>query len=220
MNYNWSFDVIPKGIQVAFEIGSRDLLDGISIKRHFGCKVFSFECNPHCIQECRKNQSDDVVLVEKAVSQIDGQIEFNSFDLEKYNNMGASSIFEIDFLSRHPHDGDYGKTNVQKTIQVPSVRLDTFCNQYNIIPDVIFMDVQEAELEVLKSASHLLQNVKYIVTEVSTKSTYKGGCDSIELNDFMVQNNFSCISHDASCLKRTQYFAFLDVIYKNNLIVA
>ena len=106
--------------------------------------------------------------------------------------MGASSIYEIDFTANRPYyDPDYGRKDVQKTVEVSSCRLDTFCNEQRIIPDAIFMDVQEAELVVLKSMSELLKKVKYIVFEASNTSTYKGGCCYNEIDSFLRDKGFT-----------------------------
>jgi len=129
-------------------------------------------------------------------------------------------MFEIDFISsRRREDGDYGKTNIQDLIQVPSVRFDTFCKENNIIPDAIFMNVQEAELEVLKSASETLEHVNFIVTEVSTRSTYKGGCDIVALNDFLESKGFLLISHPRNVISRTPYWSDLNCVYVNKKLL-
>ena len=52
------------------------------------------------------------------------------------------------------------------------------------------MDVQEAELSVLKSLGELLKKVKYIVFEASNKPTYKGGCSYKDIDDFLRENDF------------------------------
>jgi len=216
-NYDWSFKFIPE-VSISIEIGSRDLLDANTIQKQYNCKIYSFECNPECLIECKKNlNNENITLVEKAVSQIDGFITFYPFDLNKYDNMGASSMFEIDFSNRSIYDGDYGKSNVQKVTQVPSIRLDTFFKENNIVPDAIFMDVQEAELEVLKSASSLLKNVKFIVTEVATNPTYKGGCDIVDIHTFLEKEGFELISHPISCIERTKYYTYKDLVYKNKM---
>lgn len=192
MNYSWTFPHI-KDIKLAFEIGSRDLLDGNEIAKQYKCKVYSFECNPDCIKECVKNNyNPNVTLIKKAVCQTDGKISFKPFDLSKYNNMGASSIYEIDFTSNRPiYDPDYGRKDVQKTVEVDSCRLETFCYELGCIPDAIFMDVQEAELDVLKSGERILDKVKYIVLEASNKPTYIGGCSFKDINDYLTERGFS-----------------------------
>jgi FkbM family methyltransferase len=156
MNYTWAFDIIPKsGIKTIYEIGSRDCLDSITLQNHFQCDVTSFECNPDCIIECKKNVigNNSILLIEKAVHDHNGIVSFYPFKRNVYDNIGASSLFEIDFTTnRVKTDPDYGRSNVQDKISVESIRLDTYIQQTNnIVPDIICMDVQEAELLVLKS---------------------------------------------------------------------
>lgn len=178
--------------------------------------MYAFECNPDGIEECKKNNPGHIRLIEKAVSCSDDHITFLPFDKEKQNNIGASSIYEIDFVtSRSKNDGDQGKSDVQKRIQVPSVRLDTFCLQEKVIPDVIFMDVQEAELEVLRSGFTILSEVKQIVTECSIQSTYKGGTNIFELIDFLEGLNFELISHNKSKIQKSHFYKAEDFVFKN-----
>ena len=88
-------------IKIIFELGSRDLLDAISLKEYYNPEIiYSFECNPDCIIECKKNLKDikDIILIEKAVSIEDKNIKFYPFDLNKYDNKGASSLLKIEIL--------------------------------------------------------------------------------------------------------------------------
>lgn len=217
MNYTWSFPYI-KDIKTAFEVGSRDLLDANEIAGKYNCKVYSFECNPDCIRECLNNNTDDrVSLIQKAVYETDGKISFMSFDLNKYNNMGASSIYEIDFTSNRPiYDPDYGRKDVQNKVEVDACRLDTFCNEQNIIPEAIFMDVQEAELSVLKSLGTLLKKVKYIVFEASNVPTYKGGCSYKDIDEFLRDNGFRYRSDNMPESQKNNFnWGFCDWLYIN-----
>lgn len=60
----------------------------------------------------------------------------------------------------------------------------------NKIYDVI-LDVQGAELEVLKGFSaKVLNNIRSLQIEVSTKSFYKGGVLFNEVNNFLINNKF------------------------------
>ena len=217
MNYTWTFPFI-KDVKIAFEVGSRDLLDANEIADKYNCKVYSFECNPDCIRECLKNNTDDrVSLIQKAACEKDGKISFMAFDLNKYDNMGASSIYEIDFTSNRPvYDPDYGRKDVQKTVEVDACRLDTFCNEHNILPDAIFMDVQEAELDVLKSMGDLLNKVKYIVFEASNKSTYKGGCCFNDIDLFLKDKGFKYRSDNMPESQKNNFnWGFCDWLYIN-----
>jgi len=107
-------------VKTIFELGSRDLIDATKLLDFFkdDCKVYAFECNPDCLIECNKNlynltedKKKKIVLIDKAVSVINGDVSFYPFDLQKYNNMGASSMLKIDFSLRNKDDLDYNLPN-------------------------------------------------------------------------------------------------------------
>jgi len=164
-------------------------LDAIKLSKHYNCKVYAFECNPDCLIECKKNQSENVILVEKAISLEDGPVKFYPFDLNLYNNMGSSSMLKIDFSTRNPNDPDYNRPNPQKEITVQATRLDTFVD-LTVLPELICIDLQGYELNALKSMGDKLRNVKYIITECSIQSTYINGSTFEELYNYLKMYGF------------------------------
>mgnify|MGYP006087494723 CR=1 FL=1 len=195
-----------KNVLTIFELGSRDLIDGIAMLNEYSNtnKLYSFECNPVCIEKCNKLYDtltdivkDKVNIIPKAVSLENGKITFMPVDEKIMDNCGASSIYEIDFSNRTDNDPDKNRSSVQKEISVDAIRLDTFCNNNNITNiDLIAMDLQGYELNALKSLGLLLKNVKYIITEICIESTYKGGCNFKELYELLSQNGFKYIVSD------------------------
>lgn len=185
-------------IKIIFELGSRDLIDAIKLEKYYNnSKVYAFECNPDCLVECKKNINigTNVVLIEKAVSLNNEIIKFYPFDLKKYNNMGSSSMFKIDFSNRDKCDPDYNRENPQIEINVDGIRLDSFLENNNIPNiDLLCIDLQGYELNALKSLGKHLENVNYIITECSIKSTYIGGSNFEELNEYLSKFNFKYIS--------------------------
>lgn len=186
-------------IKVIFELGSRDLLDAIELLKNYKySKIYSFECNPDCLVECNNNikkfnefQKKNIILIDKAVSLNDGIVKFFPFDLEKYNNMGASSLLKIDFSNRSINDPDYNRRDVQKEIEVSGIRLDTFLKKNNISNiDLLCIDLQGYELNAIKSLGKYICNVKYIITECSICSTYINGASFKELNNYLNKFNF------------------------------
>lgn len=189
-------------INIIFELGSRDLEDSQEIQKFYGAKVYSFECNPDSLVLCNENKikfnNENIILVEKEISDKNGVIDFRPFDLNVYNNMGASSIFEIFFTNRAPGCSDKDRIDkVQTKIEVESTRIDTFCIQENISKiDMICMDLQEAELLALMSCGNYLKNIKYIITEASSVNTYKGGCTFDDIKNYLNDNGFDYICSD------------------------
>jgi FkbM family methyltransferase len=63
-----------------------------------------------------------------------------------------------------PVIGDHGFRNVcERFHDTPQIRLNDFTDYTRIVPDVITMDVEGAELEVLKGASDILRAVRPVV---------------------------------------------------------
>jgi FkbM family methyltransferase len=192
-----------KQIKTIFELGSRDLIDSIKLLDFFEhSKIYAFECNNDCLVECNKNyvnleekKKNRLFLIDKAVSIKNGDVTFYPFDLQKYNNMGSSSMLKIDFSLRNKDDPDYNLPNPQKEITVNGIRLDTFICE-NHIPniDLLCIDLQGYELNAIKSLGDELRKVKYIITECSIESTYTGGSSFKELNEYLTNYNFKYVS--------------------------
>ncbi len=121
------------------------------------------------------------------VTDTDGK-EYN-FHISNNTDVLSSSVFEF---------GD-GKDELFPDLKmVDSVRLvgktlSTIYSEFNIDEtefDFLLLDVQGAELMVLKGAESVLHNFKYILTEVSTVDIYKSGVLWAELKAFLNQKGF------------------------------
>jgi FkbM family methyltransferase len=146
----------------------------------------------HKLDEIQKKR---LILVDKAVSINNGEVSFYPFDLQKYNNMGASSMLKIDFSVRNKDDPDYNIENPQKEIIVDGIRLDTFIDENYIENiDLLCIDLQGFELNAIKSLGNHLHKVKYIITECSIMSTYTNCSTFKELNDYLTNYNFKYTS--------------------------
>lgn len=190
-------------IKIIFELGSYNLDNAKKLIYNYPDSIcYSFECNPDCLIECKKricnfteNEKKKIFLIEKAVSISNGQTRFHPFDLTKYNNMGASSILEIDFSRRDPTDPDYSIGCVQKKITVDGIRLDTFMKDNNINNiDLLCVGLQGYELNALRSLGENLKNIKYIISECSIESTYTGGCIFTDLNNYLINYGFKYVN--------------------------
>lgn len=183
---------------VIFDIGSRDCLQSIEFYNNFpNATIYAFECNPNTIDICRKNienYKDRITLIEGAVCDYDGEITFYPINQKETittwsdGNPGASSIFKSN-----------GTYDAEKYIQYEVVtnchRLDSIIKNNNIQQvDIIWMDLQGAELLALKSLGHHLNNVRYIHTEISHKAIYNGQVMFNDLNEFIILNSFRIIN--------------------------
>ncbi len=180
---------------VIFDVGSRDCIQSIEFYKMFpNSKIYAFECNPNTLDICRKNilpYSDRITLIVGAVCDYDGEIKFYPIDQDKTitswedGNPGASSLFVS--------NGEYSiEKYVQYEIVTKCHRLDTIMNKYNIPNvDIIWMDLQGAELLAFKGLGKHLDNVQYIHTEVSHKEVYTGQVMFKELNEYILTKNFT-----------------------------
>ena len=198
---------MKSSIKLVFEVGSRDCLDANFLAFVFNATVYSFEANPENLPVMMANNKDQdrVKIIRSAVSSIDGYVQFYPYNLSLYNNRGAGSLYLADFVNnRNITDPDYNRSSVQYKTNVSSTRLDTFItktlptlekstNTVNKlrIPDLLCLDVQESELEVLRSASHYLSSIKHVIFESSQFSQYVGGSTFLSIHEYMVSKGFN-----------------------------
>lgn len=185
-------------INVIFELGARDLIDSNRLQQYYDATIYSFECSPDCLEVCDKNyrklNNPHINLVKKAVCEENKPIKFYPFDLTKYDNMGSSSLFKIDFSIRNDDDPDKNRENPQREIIVDGIRLDDFCSENNIRNvDLLCIDLQGAELIALKSLGKYLNTVKHVITEVSVNPSYIGAANFIEVNGYLKKFGFNYV---------------------------
>ena len=191
--------ICREDVKVIFELGSRDLEDARKLRTYYGADVYSFECNPDCLALCRNNfatfsEEEQLYchLVEKAVCETNGPVVFYPFES---SNIGASSLLQIDLSERSPNDPLFGAKNLQSTTTVDGIRLDTFMEQEGLSHvDLVCMDLQGYELPALRSLGRYLESVKYIITEASVKSTYKGVTLFFEMEAYLSEFGFEYVS--------------------------
>lgn len=176
-----------------FDIGSRDARQALELAKLFPeAEVVAVECNPATLEACRRNvaRNSRLRLVPKAINSFTGRCAFHPTDPARTvtswadGNPGASSLFVA--------NGTYPvETYVQDTIEVDCVRLDELCATLGIDTiDLIWMDLQGAELLALESAGGLLDRVRYIYTEVSHRPLYHGQCLFPEVEAFLTARGF------------------------------
>ena len=194
-NYDWAFKFLPSKLGSIVEVGSRDGLDAITLSKHFRALVISFEPNPTQYQICASNVSlyspKSVVMKSEALTNFNGEITFLAIDPIKYENVGASSLFEIDFSNREKSDNDRGRSSVQVPITAPTARWDSLDLP---APDLLAMDCEGSELLALKGFGRELHKVQYIILEVSTVALGRGACTYSEVDSFLRENGFKFVA--------------------------
>jgi FkbM family methyltransferase len=217
-------NIDKESIKIIFELGSRDLVDARKLHEYYGAVVYAFECNPDCLEACKKTaaeftpkQAENIHLIENAVSLENGPITFYPFDLTKYDNMGSSSLLKIDFSNRADTDPDAGRENPQKSVTVEGSRLDTFCEKTGLTPELLCMDLQGYELCALQSMGERLKSVKYIISEATIRSTYVGGANFWNIHIFLNELGFQYVCNNNTYkfpdINATGFMEF-DVLYE------
>lgn len=99
------------------------------------------------------------------------------------NNGESSSMFDLG-----QHAKLYPGITYNATIELTTKRLDDIVQENPAEPDnfnVLVLDVQGAELKVLKGAPKLLSRVDAVVAEVSSEPLYVGGCAFHEVTNLL-----------------------------------
>jgi 2-O-methyltransferase len=199
-------DVDPKFVRLArariigrpviCDIGSRDALEGIALMRQLdGKQLHVFEPNPNAARICRQNLSkfanghspEIAQFNEMAVTDRVGQVKFYpvNVNLSENKDIGFSSLFQI--------NPDYTRRRgriVQDEVIVNATTLDEyFIDKQN--PDILWIDVEGAELQVFRGATRVLPSVKLIHVEVSFRPMQVGKPLFWELSRYLRKQGFS-----------------------------
>jgi FkbM family methyltransferase len=198
---------IKTPLSTIVECGSRDCLDAIEMLNYYKpSKIYSFECNPESIQVCKKNikNQKDIVLMEYAVSNHDGSIDFYATDMEKSTdkNIGASSaLFHRDQVNY-----------IQKKINVPCKTLKSFMDENKIFEiDLLCLDLQGYEKIALDGLFENIKFVKNIISEVSFHSFYHSDILFEEYKQYLENNGFKHVETES-------YGGFGDSLFVNTRI--
>jgi len=177
-----------------FDIGSCHALESVEFSKIYkNAKIFAFEPNPTSYEVCLENTKEDssIEVINKDIKYYNGFCKFYPMDKDKTittwwdGNQGASSLYRAN--GKYPHE-----TYVQYEIEVPCITLESFCMERGIQNiDVIWMDLQGAELTALKSMGDFLNTVKVIHTELEMNPMYDGQCLFEETHDFLLERGFS-----------------------------
>jgi len=175
---------IPKGI---IHIGAHLMEEREDYLSYGLNNTVWIEANPKIYDKINhiNNQKTSEKIYNFAISDIDNQ----KYKFNVTNNGESSSILELDkHKEYHPH------VFVTEILEVNSKRIDTLIreNDINIINyDFINIDIQGAELLAIKGFGELLNNVKFIYTEINTNSIYKDCALVSEIDEYLSKYGFN-----------------------------
>jgi len=167
------------------EVGARDCRETLGFAALFPhAQVVAFECNPDTLPTCRaavQGQSR-IKLVEKAAAERGGRVKF--YAVNPTTNPGASSLLRASDryeLERYS----------QREIEVEAVTLESFL-ETDAIPriDLLWMDIQGAELAALKGLGARIADVSLIHAEVEFEEIYAGQPLFAEVRAFLKAQGF------------------------------
>ena len=208
--------ILNEDVKAVLDIGSRWGEDAQRLQKLFPwAEIYAFECTPFSIELWKKDERNKGIhLIEKAVSNYTGGMTFNVNDTElcqtphPFGNQGANSIYKM-----NPDcEEDIHERFIQHQITVPCITLQDWAKENSIEEiDVIWIDIQGAELMAFQGMRDLLKTVKVFHTEVEFFPLYIGQPLFPEVDAFLKSQGFEFINFEG----RSEWFGDANYINAN-----
>ena len=173
------FDIINPFCTI-LEIGCNDMEDTARLRTTFPhARIICFEPEPRVIKYVEDKQlqrSLNVELVRCALADVSGEIEFwqshkVGWQDEEWNKSGSLKQ-PVERLRCTPENES--RMFKRQPVKVRCETLDGVAHRFGIeTVDFIWMDVQSAEVLVIKGGRQTFRNTRYLYTEHNTDGTYK-----------------------------------------------
>jgi FkbM family methyltransferase len=157
------------------------------VYRQHGLKVVWIEPIPSVFQKLEHNlihYPDQIALQALVTDKEDKEYTFHVA-----SNEGASSSI----LEFGQHSDIWPEVRYERSLQLKSTTLTTLLREHSIMPnskDALVLDTQGSELLVLKGSLPILQEFRFIKTEVADFAVYAGCCQLNELSSFLQAHGF------------------------------
>ena len=149
--------------------------------------VLWFEANPKIYEKVKPNLSyiSTQNIYNELLSDVDGQ------EVEFYitNNGQSSSMLKL-----KEHKKYYPNIVVSEVIPLKTKKMSTFIKEEAIDTskyNFINVDVQGAELKVIKGFEQYLDTIDFVYAEVNNEELYEGCPMMSEIDDFLKTHNFN-----------------------------
>jgi len=162
--------------------------------------IIGFEPNPIPFERAIRNAEGypNVTIENIGFSEQAEELDFYVTD-----NLVSSSLYR---------STDESEFRFEKTIKVNVITLDQFFeNHENIL--LLKLDVQGAELKILKGATKTLKKTRLVLTEVIISDFYEGGCLYFEVDSYMRGAGFEI--HSIICDYNNEGSKYFDILYVN-----
>lgn len=153
----------------------------------FGINVAWVEPVPHIFKKLEKNIYNYKKQVAFQYLITDKDNEEKTLNIANNESL-SSSIFTLD-----KHQLLFPNVTYQETIRLKTSTLDTIIRKERLSPkkyDTLVMDVEGAELMVLKGAKISLKQFKWVFLECTNFDARKGACQCHEIVDFLEKKGF------------------------------
>lgn len=134
--------------------------------------------------ELKKNVKrfyESSIIINKAASFEEGKSDFYKTNIE-----GTASLLKLGMISK-----EYHLLKQKETTQVELTTLDKVSEETGIVPDILWIDVQGAELMVLNGAKKILRSVNLVFLETSVfEPTYENGTTFAQIYNFLKNFGF------------------------------
>ena len=181
------------GSKTILDIGSWHLEQSIELSRIFpNSKIYAFEPVPESYQNCvqKSKYFDGISVFNMAMTNFCGETAFYPIDanISPDKNIGASSLLKF----KEGLNGTFmNQCWIQKEIKIEACTIDAWAKKHNVDSiDIMWIDVQGAELQVFQGADEILAKTKVILTEVGMKPYYEGHGMKKDIDDYLISKGF------------------------------
>jgi FkbM family methyltransferase len=219
-----------KAALVVFEVGACEGEDTIRLKARFpNASIYAFEPLPENVvkvkQNLQKYRVSDVAVFQLALSDSTGTTEFhvssgNPDHLPQtedwdYGNKSSSLLPPKEHAELVPW------VKFERTIPVETMRLDLFCDSHSIERiDLAYLDVQGAELMVLRGAGNYLTRIGAIWMEVGARELYEGQPLKDDVERFMQGHGFVCVKDTVNATVGDQFYVNRELMSRRDVFTA
>jgi FkbM family methyltransferase len=147
--------------------------------------VYAFEPLPDCCSKLQSRLGRNTSLQAFQVALGDGQ---GSVEFWRSSFAKSSSVLRMSSLHQEAFPWSAGN----ESMKVPLQALDDYADKMELTPKTLLkIDVQGYEDRVLRGATRILQQVHYVLVEVSVSPLYEGQAQFHTIYELLVRSGFS-----------------------------